>query len=112
MAALAWNITPGTSLDLFTGAVFTSPRVVAVAPMNTIFPASFFFGTVPLNTSTAEMTFDVPERSGAKLRSIALASSVGTKRLPICTPSGRTITWLGLKPRYFITAATDSAGTN
>ena len=41
-----------------------------------------------------------------------MASSVGTKRSPICTPSGRTITWLGSRPRYIITAATDSAGTN
>src|SRR3954468_8901679 len=32
-AALEWNITPGMSLDLLTGAVLTSPSVVEVAPM-------------------------------------------------------------------------------
>jgi len=76
---------------LFTGAVFTSPRVVAVAPTKTILPATFFFGNVLLITSTAEMTFDVPERSGEKLSSIDLASSVGTRRSPTCRPFGRTM---------------------
>src|SRR5215218_7721343 len=90
-AALAWNITPGRSLDLLTGAVFTSPSVVAVAPMKTILPATLFFGNVLLITSTAEITFAVPERSGEKLSSIDLASSVGTNRSPICNPCGRTM---------------------
>ena len=73
--------------------------------MKTILPATFFFGNVPSITSAAEITFDVSERSGEKFRSIDFASSVGTKRSPICTPSGRTMNWLGSMPRYIITAS-------
>ena len=79
---------------MLTGAVFTSPSVVDVAPMKTILPFTFLAGIVPLITSAAEITFDVPDRSGEKLRSIDFASSVGTKRSPICTPFGRTMNWL------------------
>src|SRR5262245_62102374 len=78
-AALAWNITPGRSVDLLTGAVLTSPRVVAVAPMNTILPATFFLSNELLITSAAEITFDVPDRSGEKFKVIDLASPVGMK---------------------------------
>ena len=72
LAALAWNITPGRSLDLLTGAVFTSPRVVDVAPMKTILPFTFLAGIVPSSTSAAEITFSELDRSGEKLSSIDL----------------------------------------
>ena len=89
--AFACSSTPGIPVDLFTGACRLSPRVESTAPTSTILPSIFFLGTVPAMTSAAEMTRAGSDRRSEKFRSSDLAPMVGTKRSPICTPSGRTI---------------------
>ena len=92
LTAFACSSTPGTPVALFTGASRLSPRVGSIAPTNTILPASLRSGTLPSRTSAIEMTRAGSERRAEKLSSMLCWSSVGTKRSPICTPSGRTIT--------------------